>query len=200
MSYTTSFYRVPKETVHVLKNKYKVLNSDNYDEISDTLRKETVLFDSVKSIMKDDIFEKEKQFSKPIFEESDFPIEDQYFGIVSKLQFLSIIEKMRKDIADYFSERKIVGKSKTEKGEAFKNRSFKFALLANQAEWNVKSNYWRIRNEHNDGTVFMPNVNIDTNNKWLVSGSGRDEYQIFDLIHIYKIFDWDNDYLIVEGG
>lgn len=44
------------------------------------------------------------------------------------------------------------------------------------------------------------NINIDLNDKWSISGSWEYEYMIFDLIHLLKIFDWNNDTLVAIGG
>ena len=51
-----------------------------------------------------------------------------------------------------------------------------------------------------DNKTSYPDINLDLNNKWLVSGSWSYEYGIFDMIHILKIFDWENDELICIGG
>ena len=42
--------------------------------------------------------------------------------------------------------------------------------------------------------------NIDLSDRKLVSGSWMYKYAIFDMIFIYKTFDWENDLMVVYGG
>ena len=42
--------------------------------------------------------------------------------------------------------------------------------------------------------------NIDLSDRKLVSGSWIYKYAIFDMIFIYKTFDWENDLMVVYGG
>ena len=42
--------------------------------------------------------------------------------------------------------------------------------------------------------------NIDLSDTKLVSGSWMYTYAIFDMIFIYKTFDWENDLMVVYGG
>lgn len=42
-------------------------------------------------------------------------------------------------------------------------------------------------------------INTDLEQKWHVQDTWKYEYEIFNLIHILKSFDWDNDLLIIYG-
>ena len=49
----------------------------------------------------------------------------------------------------------------------------------------------------NDEICFF---NIDLSDKKRVSGSWKYKYGIFDMIYVYKNFDWDNYTMVVFGG
>ena len=76
---------------------------------------------------------------------------------------------------------------------------YKEAMKANQAEWNIKANGWKYEWFDDEKRHFL-NINIDMDNKWIISGANSYEYLIFDLIHILKIFDWENNTLVCIGG
>lgn len=60
---------------------------------------------------------------------------------------------------------------------------------------------WKIKWFDEDKGIYgYHNINVDTNDKWTISGGWSYEYLIFDLIHILKIFDWENDVLVAIGG
>jgi len=74
------------------------------------------------------------------------------------------------------------------------------ARKANQMEWNFKANNWKYQWGGDNGTTHYYNMNIDMDNKWEISGGNTYEYLIFDLIHILKILDWENNILMCIGG
>ena len=77
------------------------------------------------------------------------------------------------------------------------------ALLANQFEWNRKADCWKIVYRDKElidkGKQFF-NIDLNMDDKWSISNGFTYEYLIFELVHILKIFDWDNDVMIVIGG
>lgn len=50
------------------------------------------------------------------------------------------------------------------------------------------------------GDLISLHVNMSDKDPNLVSGSWDYEYGIFDLVHVLKTFDWDNDILVPRGG
>jgi hypothetical protein len=67
-------------------------------------------------------------------------------------------------------------------------------------EWEMELRRWESEWE-NHGQERLSYSEIDlSNNKWKVSGSWSYKFGIFDLIHVYKIFDWENDMMVVYGG
>ena len=57
------------------------------------------------------------------------------------------------------------------------------------------------QSEYKDEKGEMRYFCIDlTDSKELLSGSWKYKYAIFDMIHVYKHFDWDNFTMVVYGG
>lgn len=197
MGFRFSLYCVPRATVE----KYKDITSEEYDRLDcvyDELTKETIIYDTLTDILRHDY---DGKFSTRLFT-NKLDVEcDLSFVTISKEQLLNIIEEVRENhIVKWFDGRRI--DSDTELGTEWKkSQNVEDALRANQGEWNWKANKWKTFWFNEDkGINGYPNINIDTNDKWVISGGWSYEYLIFDLIHILKIFDWENDILVAIGG
>jgi hypothetical protein len=67
-------------------------------------------------------------------------------------------------------------------------------------EWEMELRKWKSEWENPEqGRISYSEIDL-SNNKWKVSGSWSYKFGIFDLIHVYKIFDWENDMMVVYGG
>lgn len=204
MGYRISLYCVPKTVV----NKYREYKEEDYkndDKFFDNLEKERVKYDTLTDIISSD---KDDSFSTPLFKNRLSIEDDMYFGTISKEQLLNIIEEVRSNhICKWFSGRVVTD---DEVGESFQKPTGwlvkdtpwtpEEARKANQDDWNHKARLWQFCHTCDNGDVRYITINIDTKNKWLVSDCNLYEYLIFDLIHILKIFDWENDELICIGG
>ena len=205
MGYRISLYCVPKKVV----NQYREYKEEDYEKDDDfltNLEKDTVKYDTLTDVISSD---NDNRFSTRLFKNRLSIEDDMYFGTISKEQLLNIIEEVRNNyVSKWFNNRIVTDK---EIGETFKNPTALYlmkdepwtpeeARKANQGEWNHKALLWRNHFKNKNGEERYFNINIDTKNKWLVSGSDLYEYSIFDLIHILKIFDWENDELICIGG
>lgn len=204
MGYRISLYCVPKTIV----KKYREYKEEDYkkdDKFFDNLEKERVKYDTLTYVISSD---KDNSFSTPLFKNRLSIEDDMYFGTISKEQLLNIIEEVRSNhISKWFSGRVVTD---SEVGESFQKPmgwlmkdepwTPESARQANQGEWNHKARLWQCRHTCDNGDVRYITININTKNKWLVSDCDLYEYLIFDLIHILKIFDWENDELICIGG
>ena len=205
MGYRISLYCVPK-TVANKYREYKEEDYENNDDFLDNLEKDTVKYDTLTDVISSD---DDNRFSTRLFKNRLSIEDDMYFGTISKEQLLNIIEEVRDNyVSKWFNNRVVTDK---EIGETFKNPTALYlmkdepwtpedARKANQFEWNHKALLWKSHFKNKDGEEHYSNINVDIKNKWIVSGSGLYEYTIFDLIHILKIFDWENDELICIGG
>ena len=213
MGWRISLYCIPKKTVE----KYRNITQEEWDskeEIWDELQSDRIKYDTLTDVISSDT---ENKFSTKLFT-NDLEIEsDMYFGTISKEQFLNIIEDvMVNHILKWFDGRRIDGPDKL--GEAWNDKdrpvyapryksnlwgkwSYDDAMQANQGEWNMKADHWKHKwfDKEKDSWRYFE-INLDLNNKWSVSNGYTYEYLIFDLIHILKIFDWENDVMVAIGG
>ena len=196
MGFRFSLYCVPRATVE----KYRNITNEEYESdcVYDELTKEQVKHDTLTDILRHDSHGK---FADNLFN-NNLDIEcDLSFLTISKNQLLNIIEEVRENhILKYFNGRRI--DSDTELGEDWNEKTdVEEALRSNQGEWNWKANMWKVKWFDEDNGIYgYHNINVDTNDKWTISGGWSYEYLIFDLIQILKIYDWENDVLVAIGG
>lgn len=105
----------------------------------------------------------------------DFELEDTEFCIMSKEGLLNIIKEYHKLTYKYYSELTV------EEFEEFKRSKMN--------EWEVDSK-WGLKPYRLDERADCDGF---------ITGSWKIEYSIFNLVYIYRTFDWDNDYLIYSG-
>ncbi len=204
MGFRTSLYRVSIETVDKYRNVTQEEFDKNYDEIYDNFHKECIKSDTLTDIICEDT---DGELSTKLFTNKLEIEDDLLFATVNKEQFLKIIEKVRLKIIDWFDGRKVdvdkdgnykLGKSWKEK--YMSNFTPEKCLQANQGEWNRKGDKWQYKWHNEDNTDGYLTINLDMNNKWIISDDWSYEYCIFDLIHILKIFDWDKSVIVAIGG
>ena len=127
----------------------------------------------------------EEEFRKEIVCLHEHP--DCDFYSITKKGFEMIILECRKKIINWM---KCIIKAEN-------NEKHKGCLMG---EWEMELRRWESEWE-NPKQERLSYSEIDlSNNKWKVSGSWSYKYGIFDLIHVYKIFDWENDMMVVYGG
>jgi len=105
----------------------------------------------------------------------DFKLEDQEFLIMTKEGLANIINEYHKSIFEYYSK--------------LDKDNFENHIRSKVNEWDVEKPFglkpYRLE-EPDDCDGF-------------ITGSWKIEYAIFNLVYIYRTFDWDNDYLIYSG-
>lgn len=208
MGWRISLYCIPKDVA----SKYKDMTQEDYDAdvdgiMFDELEKEKIKYDTLTDVI---VGDKDNNFSTPFFKNRLDVEDDMYFGTISKEQLLNIIEDVRVNhIIKWFDGRRVDKDDKL--GETWIKPSALYlmkdepwtaedARKANQGEWNIKADNWKYQWKGHNGTSHYYNMNIDMDNKWEISGGNTYEYLIFDLIHILKIFDWENNILMCIGG
>lgn len=203
MGWRISLYKLPKQTADKWKNitEEQYHTEEVWDKLYDDLTSECIYYDTLTDIICED---RENKLHSDFFVNNINTNESAYITI-SKDQFLGIIEEVRQRIIRWFDGRRIDAKG--ELGSSFKDKllmeepwNTQTAMEANQGEWNIKANCWKIRFKCKESDREYHYPNIDLHSKWKISGGNSYEYLIFDLIHIYKIFDWENDVLLAIGG
>lgn len=220
MSFKFSLYCVPKETVE----KYRNITQEEFDDsdtILDELKSDCIRYDTLTDVL---IHDNDDRLSSRLFANRLDIEDDMSFETISKQQFLNIIEEVRVNhILKWFDGRRVDGPEPEHLGEYWKGHPSRTkyrpeyfkpsesdkpliwaaedALLANQCEWNIKANQWNYRfynEQKKDYQVF--NLDLDMNNKWAITNGFTYEYLIFELVHVLKIFDWENDVMVAIGG
>jgi hypothetical protein len=220
MSFKFSLYCVPKETVE----KYRNITQEEFDEsdtILDELKSDCIRYDTLTDVL---IHDNDDRLSSRLFTNRLDIEDDMSFETISKQQFLNIIEEVRVNhILKWFDGRRVDGPESKHLGEYWKGHpsrpkyrpeyfkpsesdkpliwTAEDALLANQCEWNIKARQWNYRfynEQKKDYQVF--NLDLDMDNKWAITNGFTYEYLIFELVHILKIFDWENDVMVAIGG
>jgi len=206
MGWRISLYRLPKQTADKWKNitEEQYHTEEVWDKMCEDLHSECIYYDTLTDIICKD---RDKKLHSDFFINGINTNESAYITI-SKEQFLNIIEEVRQRIIRWFDGRKV---NNDKLGDYWKNPTSLYtkigapwtadsAMKENQKEWNDKAFRWKVKFKDTESDTKYYYTNIDLSSKWKVSGSWSYEYLIFDLIHIYKIFDWDNDVLLAIGG
>ena len=117
----------------------------------------------------------------------DFNIREEYesdFQIMSKEGLKKIIEWYQSEVLDRYKELMEL----SEKDDQDSKDEVMGFFYRKIQDWDGKYDvhpYWLDQDkDHSDGAVVR---------SWSM------EYAIFNLVHIYRYFDWENDYLIYSG-
>lgn len=225
MGFRCSLYCVNKAVIEKYKNitQDEIENDDIYDNLINDLTSDRIRYDTLTDVILSDT---DNNFYSRLFT-NELDIEnDDLFGIISKEQFLNIIEDVRVNhIVKWFDGRRVDGPGIEHLGNYWKDhptiskykpKFFKKdesddpfvwtandALLANQCEWNITADNWktvyRDKELIDKGKQFF-NIDLNMDDKWSISNGFTYEYLIFELVHILKIFDWENDVMLVIGS
>lgn len=114
---------------------------------------------------------------------------DYGFALLTKDDFKAVIEFYRQKIIDWFKSLLEI-KDSNRFSEEFTKEQYQFELLKREVQnkidiWSGK--YWGI----------TP-IDLDTENEQ-ISNSWTYEYAIFELVRVYKSFNWENDDLVLVG-
>ncbi len=204
MGYRISLYRCPKKDVDAIRN----ITDEDVEKsewgIFDVLRKEQIKYDTLAHVL-DTGTEVEDGFCSRVFTNKLAAEEDEAFYTISKEQLKNIIEHIRKvnifewlwgNTVNYDKQEigdKIHGKYSWEKPTW--EEAVRHVCLESRFDARMWNDYWL----DDDGSKHYMNVDLSDNKWWITDGMGY-HYCIFNFIHIYKCFDWENDYLIAIGG
>ena len=116
----------------------------------------------------------------PFFDFDTFEVSEAEFDILSKEGLKAIIDWYHTQTHEYFDEVHADLKA----GNLEKALEYFYSM---EREW--KPNEWRVKpyyldQEKTDGEIVR---------SWKI------QYCVFNIIHIYRTFDWENDYLIYSG-
>ena len=108
--------------------------------------------------------------------------EDSDFNIITQEDFVWLIEKYKERTVNYWkkilSDERIESYDKVYENAGDKCKYYVQDLL-----------HWE---------KFL--INTDLNNKWILQTTWKYEYELFNLLHIYKTIDWENNIVFIVGG
>lgn len=176
MGFRINFYKANR-------NEPLIFEKEEDNSVNIEINGERILDDTATEVWRE--LKQNETFKKQITCLHKHPDCDYYS--ITKKGFEMIILEFRKKIIGWME-----CKIKYENDESYKGclmGEHKMELLKWRSEW---------QNPEQERISYSE---IDlSNNKWKVSGSWSYKYGIFDLIHVYKIFDLENDMMVVYGG
>jgi len=205
MGYRITLYRAPKSKVDAIRNiTDKEVEESEYD-IFNVLEEEEIKYDTLAHVLDTGCEVKDNLCSRIFNNELSCEC-DMSFYTISKEQLLNIIEYIRKNnIYDFLMnhtidyDKKEIGKDITGR-LSWEKPTWDEALRYVCVESRWEAEMWN-RGWQEDDTDVIHYLNIDTSdNKWWITNGMSYKYAIFNFIHILKMFDWENDYLIAIGG
>lgn len=202
MGYRYSLYKVSKKYIKRIENIENEQFNINFEKIYNVLTETCIKYDTLSHVF--DNCSSEDNLYERIFKNELDAESDMSFLKISKEQMKSIILYIQNHcIADWklsqiieFDNNKnamAMGPYWTDKF-CSETQDYKYtpelAMKELQKNFNHNARIWKSGR----------NIDLDLDNKWVVSNGTSWDYSIFDFIHIYKIFDWENDELIVIAG
>lgn len=192
MSFRISWYCVPK---HIVDENRDLSESDeNFDDKFDKFYNEIYKDEMMYDFMTYDIMESsEHELYTRLFNNHLECECDLFFGTCSKEQLIKIIDIAKGHIIKNYSIRNIDKDGNCEMISDYHYPNCN--SIEDVKEYNQNEVRHKLMGWFNDF-----NIDINLDHKWKVSSSWSYEYGIFDLIHILKTFDFENNYIVFLGG
>lgn len=114
---------------------------------------------------------------------------DYGFALLTKDDFKAVIEAYRQRIVDWFQELLNPDKSRIASNKLSKEERKRLEL-----EREIKDKWEKWCGKH---FGILP-IDLDESRE-RITGDWSYEYAIFELVRLYKIFDWENDELVLVG-
>lgn len=196
-----------KEVKEVVFHKYEPDKKPKYDHRYVSLNDILIeLYEFGKYTEFDD-----KKFYSNFFENKetqDNYTSDHDFWIVKKEYLEHIIEHYKQKIVDYYNKMMkpffgddvkfsdFMESIKTSYDGGNKNHTFDFTKITQEQQTQLFEVLHHMRSMRSEWTFLCP-YNLERGDQ--VTNSWKYEYSIFELVKIYKTFDWDNDVLVYYG-
>lgn len=119
---------------------------------------------------------------EPFFDFDVYEEVESEFDILTKEGLAIIIDKYRIGIADYYKE-----------------MHEKMLSLTPAVIREVQNHFRSYTQEWDDSYDIKPYYLDEEKSDGEISSSWKSEYAIFNLVYIYRTFDWDKNYLIYSG-
>lgn len=187
MGWRVNWYKADKDEPIIITHEVGEYG-DEWDEVK--INGEEICYNNgtefwLKLKLENENFQKE---IKCLFEHEDVDVYS-----ITKEGFKMIILEYRQRVIDYMKASLDLYQHPEEK--EFSKHWFTVDLVK---EWEHEIREWESSYLGDDGERRY--FNIDLSDRKLVSSSWMYKFAIFDMIFIYKTFDWDNNTMVVYGG
>lgn len=206
MGYRHYFYKVKKEDVEAVKDMtYEQLlkyAEEKTVEIDEWGGKKSFCFNDKKFLNKEEVHEFGKLYwddtaeriyskGKPLF--SIDQVQDKFFDykpyVVGKDGLLEAISIYQEKVVKYYKDLLVDGQ----------DRHIPLGITIRQEDVKSIDKLLSHIKDKIRSMVYRGIANIDEKDKWQVTPSWEYEYSIFNLVHILKTIDWEEDTLLFYG-
>lgn len=118
-------------------------------------------------------------------------LEESDFRILSRDGLIKLIEAYKADISEYY------GEMFDKVADANKSNDLEELILPKEVSGKILSMLYAKKSDW--CSAHSQIVQLESGKDGEMTGSWRMEYAIFNIVHILKTFDWENDYLIYSG-
>lgn len=215
MGYRTYIGRISKENYEKIKDKSLEQIYDGLDIEDDYVGIYDLIDESLYELGKYTEFD-DKKFYKPFFTNNrtqERYSEDNEIWLVGKDYLEHVINHYKEKVQSFYDKMlnpffdkskyprsigepsEFLNSIKTEYGHE-KKRTYDFSLITQEQQnalFEIIEHLRSMRNEWFFGLPYDLEDGIEVTTSW------KYEYAIFELVRIYKTFDWENDYLIYYG-
>lgn len=188
MGWRVSLYQADKETPVIIE---EIIGEDEYEIAK--INGEEIMYDQATDVWLE--LKSNEDFQKEIKCLAKNPDQDYYS--ITKEGFKMIILAYRDRVINHMKKQI----------EVYKNPDLKDSRdywrydgdILREMEHELHTWEWSYKGD--DGSQRYENINLHTpKGKFGISSSWTYKYAIFDLIELYKYFDWDNYTMVVYGG
>lgn len=190
MGWRVSFYRADKENPVIVKQ--DVYDGETYNDI--TINGEQIMYDQGTDVWCE-LSHNNEDFKKEIkcLQED----QDRDFFSITKEGFKMIILEYRQKVINTIKKQIEVHKNPALK-DTYEYWGYDGDLLKTMEDELYTWEWSWLRDEGGRG---YENIELDKpKSQFGISGSWKYKYAIFDMIEVYKYFDWDNYTMVVYGG
>lgn len=195
MGYRISLYVCDRKYVESLKD----MTQEDADKTGygfiENLQKNQIKYDTLANVL-DTGHEVEDGLCSRMFSNKLDIEDDMSFYTISREQLINIIEYIRKNnIYDFLMSRTIDYDACEKSGDKFFDANVRNICMEARSDAESWGYGWKA----DDGKYTYLNIDL-SENRWWISDGITYRYAIFNMVHILKIFDWDNDVLVAIGG
>lgn len=202
MGYRISLYCTPKEQVDAIRNITDKEVNETDGDVLNQLHGEFIKYDTLANVL-DTGYEEKYNLCSRVFNNRLSWEDDCSYYTISKEQLRNIIMYICENNNYKFLNSRCPDYENKEPGEWYKNRTYLNSDLFDEnlkdicRDYKYNTESWKTYQDENGNIECR---NIDLENKWFITNIWSYQYCVLNFVYLYKIFDWEHNYLIAIGG